>query len=344
MNETGCDPRTTAPMGRIVRMAIVTVTLVLFFASSFHALLGHRDIAVMLALATPLGLSAWGFAHAGHGQPAMLLLCGVLVVVATLILVRNPLGFHDVVSAAYVGVAVVAALLLRRPFFIAIMVLILVGATASFVADALGKSPSEVVAHSGWPQYAVLLVMIAVFAGLGRIVGAHAFGGLGAAQLASMRDPMTGLANRAAFIEAAGPLLNACRERGQCGVLVLCDLDEFRRVNLVIGREAADRLLAEAARRLLDVAAGHLVARVGDDEFGVLALGLPEDRMAAVAGEVHAALDFGFQGAEVRNAAGAARFPRDGDDIDTLMLCATSGLAQAKAGEAGRLAMPADRI
>lgn len=338
------DPRATAPMARVVRAAIVMATLVLFFASSFHALLGHRDIAVMLALATPLGLSAFGFSRAGHHQAAMLLVCLVLVAVATLILLRNPLGMHDVASATYVGVAMVAGLLLSRALFIAILAFTFAGVTAAFAADALGRSPSRVVEFSGWPQYAILLVIVFAFAALGRVIGRHFFHGLGDANRASRVDTLTGLAHRPVFIADAATLLGECRQRGECGVLVIADLDDFRRVNLVVGREGGDRLLAEAARRLLDVSGGHLVGRVGDDEFAVLAVGVPEERAAPIAREIHAALDFDFHGAKVRNSAGFVRFPRDGDDIDALLMGAMSGIASAKSGDSGRLAEPADRI
>ncbi|MEO5617643.1 MAG: hypothetical protein ABIS67_07710, partial [Candidatus Eisenbacteria bacterium] len=84
------EPRGSQPTTAIVRVAIIAVTLALFFGTSFNALLGHRDIAIMLALATPLGISAWGFAHAGHNEAAMALICCVLVTVVTMILVLSP--------------------------------------------------------------------------------------------------------------------------------------------------------------------------------------------------------------------------------------------------------------
>ena len=101
------DPRASAPMTAIVRVAVIAVTLALFFATSFNGLLGYRDIAIMLALATPLGISAWGFARAGHNEAAIALLCCVLITVVTIILVLNPLGVHDVAITAYGGIVLV---------------------------------------------------------------------------------------------------------------------------------------------------------------------------------------------------------------------------------------------
>jgi hypothetical protein len=46
----------------------------------------------------------------------------------------------------------------------------------------------------------------------------------------------------------------------------------------------------------------------------------------------------------VRNATGYARFPRDADGIEPLLLASESSLANAKASDAERLAGPGDRI
>ena len=86
------------------------------------------------------------------------------------------------------------------------------------------------------------------------------------------------------------------------------------------------------------------MGRVGDDEFAVLALGVPDERAPFLARDVHETLNFDFHGVVVRNSAGFARFPRDGDDVDALLMGATSGVGSAKAGESGRLTVPADRI
>jgi hypothetical protein len=64
---------------------IVAVTVSFVVASSVQAAMGHRDLAILLALAAPLGISAWGFARGGHDEAAVVLLCGVLVTVASLI-------------------------------------------------------------------------------------------------------------------------------------------------------------------------------------------------------------------------------------------------------------------
>ena len=163
-SKVSTDSRPSQPTTAIVRVAIIVVTLALFFATSFNALLGHRDIAIMLALATPLGISAWGFAHAGHNEAAMGLICCVLITVVTMILVLSPLGVHDVAIIAYGGVVLVAALLFSRRSFVAIVALTLIAATAAFVADLTGHSRSQISQHTGWPQFVDFLAITSVFA------------------------------------------------------------------------------------------------------------------------------------------------------------------------------------
>ena len=91
-------------MTAIVRVAIIAVTIALFLGSALNAFTGQRDLAVLFALAAPLGISAWGFARGGHHEAALVLLSGVLAIVATLVLILNPRGVQDVAVTAYGGI------------------------------------------------------------------------------------------------------------------------------------------------------------------------------------------------------------------------------------------------
>jgi hypothetical protein len=97
-------PQTGSPMTAIVRVAIIAVTIALFLGSALNAFTGQRDLAVLFALAAPLGISAWGFARGGHHEAALVLLSGVLAIVATLVLILNPRGVQDVAVTAYGGI------------------------------------------------------------------------------------------------------------------------------------------------------------------------------------------------------------------------------------------------
>jgi diguanylate cyclase (GGDEF)-like protein len=342
------DTSASPPMTSIVRMAVIVVTLALFLGSTLNAVTGQRDLAVLFALATPLGISAWGFARAGHNEAAIVLLCCVLITVVTMVLVLNPLGVHDMAITAYGGIVLVGALLLTRRSFFALTALALIAASAAFVMDLNGFTRSQITAYTSWTSYVEFMLIIAVFAGLGRRSSAILFGSLGDAHRASSDDAVSGLANRGGFFTLATAKLKALQGSPTCSVLVLADLDDFRRVNVVIGHRAGDGVLREAGVRIRKaIGTGHVLARVGDDEFAALGLGLRDEALAAeFARAVHESLQFEFAGVSVRASTGYARFPRDAHGIESLLLAAEGSLARAKdhVHEADRFAGPADRI
>jgi diguanylate cyclase (GGDEF)-like protein len=81
-------------------------------------------------------------------------------------------------------------------------------------------------------------------------------------------DPLTGLPNRAVFFEH---LESALAERRPVGVCYL-DLDGFKAVNDTLGHDQGDELLCAVSAQLRAAlgADGHIVARMGGDEFVVL--------------------------------------------------------------------------
>jgi diguanylate cyclase (GGDEF)-like protein len=98
-------------------------------------------------------------------------------------------------------------------------------------------------------------------------------------------DPLTGLANRALFLERVGELLAS----GQRDYTVLfLDLDDFKTVNDSLGHGTGDELLEAVAGRLRGtLKAGDLAARLGGDEFAVLLHGVHDgDDVGRVADRV----------------------------------------------------------
>jgi diguanylate cyclase (GGDEF)-like protein/PAS domain S-box-containing protein len=86
--------------------------------------------------------------------------------------------------------------------------------------------------------------------------------------LQAFNDALTGLPNRARFLERLGQVIDS-RPGGPCDCAVLfLDLDNFKYINDSLGHSAGDQLLIQIGGRLLTCVRSHdLVARLGGDEF-----------------------------------------------------------------------------
>jgi diguanylate cyclase (GGDEF)-like protein/PAS domain S-box-containing protein len=84
------------------------------------------------------------------------------------------------------------------------------------------------------------------------------------------RDVLTGLYNRAVFLERLSHALEATDGLIEVALLFL-DLDGFKAVNDTLGHHAGDILLKQVADRLRQIAQpGDTIARLGGDEFTVI--------------------------------------------------------------------------
>ncbi|MDO5627724.1 MAG: diguanylate cyclase [Mobilicoccus sp.] len=101
------------------------------------------------------------------------------------------------------------------------------------------------------------------------------------------RDPLTGLLNRGAMIQAIEEHLERDRARGRATVLLFLDCDDFKKVNDTWGHHAGDTLLIDLAERLRAVIPDGVVARHGGDEFVVLTSVTSAQEARAVAERVH---------------------------------------------------------
>ena len=88
----------------------------------------------------------------------------------------------------------------------------------------------------------------------------------------AFHDPLTGLANRALFLDRVQHALAITGRHGRHPVAVLfLDIDNFKTLNDSFGHLPADQLLSTIARRLCDaVRTSDTVARLGGDEFAIL--------------------------------------------------------------------------
>jgi diguanylate cyclase (GGDEF)-like protein/PAS domain S-box-containing protein len=154
---------------------------------------------------------------------------------------------------------------------------------------------------------------------------------------AGFLDSLTGLCNRAVFVERLGKRLEECRQgRGGRFALLYLDLDRFKVVNDSLGHLVGDELLVAVSRRLEScVRPGDSLARLGGDEFAILVSGLAEDQQAnAMAFRIQEALraPLAIAGREVFTSAsiGIALGPAQYTDPDAIMRDADTAMYHAK--------------
>lgn len=158
-------------------------------------------------------------------------------------------------------------------------------------------------------------------------------------QRLGLEDPLTGLPNRALFLDRLSQALAAAEHKAVPVALCVLDLDGFKDINDALGHAAGDAVLCEVAARLRGVLRAHeTVARLGADEFAVL---LPAHQSTAelVAERLARALSTPIVAAGhklgVTASMGIATYPDHGETADTLLRRADTALMHARRTQTG---------
>jgi len=153
----------------------------------------------------------------------------------------------------------------------------------------------------------------------------------------SLIDPLTGVANRRAFVERGEELLRSAQSDSRCVVLVMFDLDRFKSINDTFGHQAGDRVLTRFCQVVTaNLRPGDLFGRLGGEEFACLMTDTSLREAAMAADRIREAfgrspVSVGQEQATVTVSAGVA-MPNDTDwRLDQLFTAADRALYRAKA-------------
>jgi diguanylate cyclase (GGDEF)-like protein len=284
----------------------------------------------VLAALLILGTLIAGLRAAALGQPGQLAELPVLAGVAAALIARRPVAFAVVVAGPATALGALTASMIPSPGALRWQpwaqsgLVVLVGAAASVAL---------LLARAGWAQ------------------------SLAAARQAltqqSVRDPLTGVANRRGLEMVAQPMLEHARRDGQAVHCLVVDVDGLRRVNEQVGSRGGDDVLACLAQALREsVRTTDVVARWGEDQFVLIGPGTgssPLEMERRIRSLVRQARPVPEQVWNGKVSVGSATLvPWDEGDLGSLLARAESDMAlrrslrrKAEAAQQGRAASAA---
>lgn len=158
-----------------------------------------------------------------------------------------------------------------------------------------------------------------------------------ALQKSSLHDPLTDLFNRRYFDMVIEQVAIDAHQGSQPFAVLLIDLDLFKPINDTYGHAAGDAVLIGVAKAMLGVLRDtDVAARIGGDEFAVLALGSDFDSASQLAERLRTAIGtpefrFGKDVIQASCSIGVACFPDSGELAADLMRAADAAMYADKA-------------
>lgn len=163
---------------------------------------------------------------------------------------------------------------------------------------------------------------------------------------AALYDTLTGLATRTLLMERLTQAMNyAKREQQKSFAVLFIDLDNFKKVNDMLGHQAGDALLLDVAKRLkANVRETDTVARIGGDEFVVLLARLSSKQQARYFAKrilEHLHLDIPTPGSSIHitGSIGIAIYDKCFNTAEELLAHADKAMYQAKASGKGQVTL-----
>lgn len=149
-------------------------------------------------------------------------------------------------------------------------------------------------------------------------------------------DVLTGLSNRAYFMNKQQQAMHQARRNHRMVGLLFLDLDRFKPINDTLGHAIGDALLVAVAERLRSaVRKDDVIARFGGDEFAVLVADVHDiDIVLALAQKLLDVLSQQFLlGGHIIHtyaSVGIATYPNGSEDPEVLLTQADQAMYQAK--------------
>ena len=153
-------------------------------------------------------------------------------------------------------------------------------------------------------------------------------------------DDLTGLPNRAYFVEELERTISRVRRNHALGALLFIDLDYFKEINDSLGHKHGDSVLKSIASRLSKYfRKGDFVARFGGDEFTVILENVKGinnviSKVQQLMEMLNAPITINEQRHYITFSIGIALFPNDGDSAEELLKNSDASMYKAK--EMGR--------
>ena len=151
-------------------------------------------------------------------------------------------------------------------------------------------------------------------------------------------DTLTGLPNRAYFMEYLGEVMKTKRQGKTVGALLLIDVDDLKIANDSLGHSAGDKIIITVGKQIVIAAGDHaIVARIGGGEFIVLLSDESDrDKVAKIASDMtkrfNRYYDIGNASTHISVSIGMVLCPVDGDTGDDILKKADLALHAAKEG------------
>ncbi len=333
------EPGEQARMGRISGglwiVAALTAAVATFLPGASHVGLGWMiglDVLVLL-----YGIGSVSGAIPWQNASMKALAIGMVVTIPVVVLAMYMTGG----SLSYVEPFLVCSLLYAAFFFPArwawpLSIELVLAAGAPLLYD------SQAIENAYLPRYVALVAAFLaatwVMVGLKRrLVEAEA-----RQREIANRDPLTGVGNRRMFdatlhreLEERTQPRGGRRDADDSPLsLLILDLDDFKGINDRHGHQVGDAVLREAAERAHSILRStDTLARIGGDEFAIIAPGAHGEGVRRMAEAIRAAVgvpDPGSSAPTPTTSIGWAVYPEDGEDFETLMRSADERMLRLK--------------